>query len=508
MIYRLHFLKELKMTELEKKNGFNESERYLANLCNKSFLNLWSYPNIYTNEGKKSVNGDGKELCDLLVVFDKHVIIFSDKDIGFKDTGNIKVDWSRWVKKAVLKSANQLYGAESWIKDRPDRLFLDKKCTTPFPLEIPSKQEIKIHRIAVAKNASQRFSKLAGGSGSLIINPGISGNEHFEHPFMIGHPVANKSFIHVFDDVALDIILTELDTISDFVDYIEKKEKFISSGQLASAAGEEEILAHYLMSAHSGKEPGFYIEENQKAVIFEGHYESLKSLPQYKRGKKEDKISYFWDGFIEHFGKHALAGTLIYERKILLSDAILGLKIMASERRVARRVLSNSILEKVESSDPSRLAARVILSPTIVQNGYIWLLVPIPPEAKNYEDYRKYRQELLRIYCTSTKLLQPSIDFVVGVATETRTGGGGEDMIYLDTTCWEKEDYENAQKDRDELNILQPDGVKQFSGTEYQYPISPGDYPSEKNRKSNVKKQKTRSRTQQKKARKLNRRNN
>ena len=283
------------MTELEKKNGFNESERYLANLCNKSFLNLWSYTNIYTNEGKKSVNGDGKEICDLLVVFDKHVIIFSDKDIGFKDTGNIKVDWSRWVKKAVLKSANQLYGAESWIKDRPDRLFLDKKCTTPFPLEIPSKQEIKIHRIAVAKNASQRFSKLAGGSGSLIINPGISGNEHFEHPFMIGHPVANKSFIHVFDDVALDIILTELDTISDFVDYIEKKEKFISSGQLASAAGEEEILAHYLMSAHSGKEPGFYIEENQKAVIFEGHYESLKSLPQYKRGKKEDKISYFWD---------------------------------------------------------------------------------------------------------------------------------------------------------------------------------------------------------------------
>lgn len=494
------------MAVVEKQKGFNDSERYLAGLCNKSFLNVWSYPSIYTDEGKKSENGDGKELCDLLVVFDKHIIIFSDKDIGFKDTGDIKVDWSRWVKKAVLKSANQLYGAESWIRDRPDRLFLDKKCTIPFPLKIPSQEEIKIHRIAVAKNASQRFSKLAGGSGSLIINPEISGNEHFDNPFMIGHPVKGKAFVHVLDDVSLDIILSELDTISDFIDYIEKKEKFILSGGLVSAAGEEEILAHYLLSAHNGREPGFYLKYDQKAFILEGHYESLTSLPQYKRGKEHDKISYFWDAFIEHFGKHFLNGTLIYEEKTLLSDAMLGLKTMASERRVARRVLSSSILGKIQSSDPGSRAARVLISPTINTNGYIWLLLPIPPEAKNYEEYRAYRKELLYIYCTSTKLLHPTLDIVVGIATEPRTGGSGEDMIYLDTTCWEKEDYEKAEKDREEFNILNPNAVKQFSGTEYQYPILPEDYPSQKNRESNNKKSQTRPRKQQKKARKLNRR--
>jgi len=498
----------IEMKELKKQDGFNESERYLANLCNKSFLNLWSYPNVYTDEGKKSINGDGKELCDLLVVFDKHVIIFSDKDIGFKDTGDIKVDWGRWVKKAVIKSASQLYGAESWIKERPSRLFLDKKCSIPFPLEIPSVKEIKVHRIAVAKNASQRFSKLVGGSGSLIIDPSISGNEHFEHPFTIGHPIANKDFVHVFDDVALDIILKELDTISDFVDYIEKKEEFINSGLLGSAAGEEEILAHYLMSSRPGKEPGFYVDRNQKAFILEGHYDSLINLPQYKRGKEQDKISYFWDGFIDHFGKHALAGTLIHNKENILSDVILGLKLMASERRVSRRVLSSSILEKVKLSDPSKRAARVLVSPTTPRNGYVWLLLPIPSEAKNYEDYRKYRQELLYVFCTSTKLLQPSLDFVVGVATEPRNGSGGEDMIYLDTTSWRKEDYDKAKIDRENYKVLLPDMVKESSVKEYQYPILPGDFPIEENRSVNLRKQKIRARKQQKRARKLNRKNN
>ncbi|EJC3370364.1 hypothetical protein MYW81_004598, partial [Salmonella enterica] len=116
------------MKEIVKQDGFNESEKYLADLCSKTFLSLWSYPNVYTDEGKKSDNSDGKELCDLLVVFNQHVIIFSDKDIGFKDTGNIEVDWGRWVKRAVLKSANQLYGAENWIRERSNRIYLDPKC--------------------------------------------------------------------------------------------------------------------------------------------------------------------------------------------------------------------------------------------------------------------------------------------------------------------------------------------------------------------------------------------
>lgn len=60
--------------------GSTESERYLAKLADRSFLNLWLYPNLYRSQKLGGV-GDGKEVCDLLVVCDAHVLIFSEKDI-------------------------------------------------------------------------------------------------------------------------------------------------------------------------------------------------------------------------------------------------------------------------------------------------------------------------------------------------------------------------------------------------------------------------------------------
>ena len=44
------------------------SERYLTRLCRRSFLRLWSWPNIYRDQhwGGSAL---GKEVCDLLVVF-------------------------------------------------------------------------------------------------------------------------------------------------------------------------------------------------------------------------------------------------------------------------------------------------------------------------------------------------------------------------------------------------------------------------------------------------------
>lgn len=71
------------MQPFVRSSGATETERYLATVCDSTFLSLWSYPNLYTSEGRKSGKGAGKELCDLLVVFGKDIIIFSDKDISF-----------------------------------------------------------------------------------------------------------------------------------------------------------------------------------------------------------------------------------------------------------------------------------------------------------------------------------------------------------------------------------------------------------------------------------------
>src|SRR5258706_3388359 len=216
--------------------GITSSERYLQELCERSFLSLWIYPDVYS--------APGKQVCDLLVVFDNHVLIFSDKHYKFPNTGNLQLDWDRWFRGAIAESAKQIYGAERKLTTNPDKLFLDAGCKYPFPLRLPSRENVCIHRIVVAHGASERCKELFGGSGSLSL---ISASaDEINVPFTIPQVNPQKGFTHVFDDITLDIVLRTLDTITDFLGYLSKKEEFFQSGTIISVAGEEDLLAHYL----------------------------------------------------------------------------------------------------------------------------------------------------------------------------------------------------------------------------------------------------------------------
>jgi len=49
--------------------GLTESERLLTRLCRRSFLSLWAFPNLHTDEGFKQGRGAAKELTDVLLLF-------------------------------------------------------------------------------------------------------------------------------------------------------------------------------------------------------------------------------------------------------------------------------------------------------------------------------------------------------------------------------------------------------------------------------------------------------
>ena len=76
--------------------GLTVSERYLQSLCERTFLKaLELCAAISKDRGAwQRQTGVGKELCDLLVVFEDHIIIFSDKDIAFPDSGELWKDWN------------------------------------------------------------------------------------------------------------------------------------------------------------------------------------------------------------------------------------------------------------------------------------------------------------------------------------------------------------------------------------------------------------------------------
>lgn len=172
-----------------KSKGITPSEQFLANLCQGTFLSLWSYPNIYRDQGNAKNGGDGKEVCDLLVVCGNDLIVFSDKSCEFGDSGNSETDWSRWYRKAIKKSADQLFGAQRWILEHPERLFLDRRCTTAFPLELSDISQRRIHLVVVATGAKNRCQQQIKGSGSLVLSPDIVGKQHVGadcSPFFVG----------------------------------------------------------------------------------------------------------------------------------------------------------------------------------------------------------------------------------------------------------------------------------------------------------------------------------
>ncbi len=470
------------MKEIKKSGGTTESEKYLARLCQKSFLSLWSYPNLYTDEGRKNNKGGGKELCDLLVVFGDHVIIFSDKDIDFKNTGNLQVDWRRWAKRAILNSARQVYGAEKWIKEKSDRIFLDKLCVNRFPLKFPDLSKAKFHRIIVAINATKRFQSYVGGRGTLIIRPDIIGSEHLTESFQIGQIDPLKGYIHIFDDISLDIIFKELDTVSDLVQYLSRKEKYILSGQLKTAAGEEELLAYYLSKLDANDRHDFPINPEVADILADGLWDHFQQLPQYINGKEEDKISYLWDSLIEYFSGHMIRGTLEFLSEGKLDDNALALRIMAQESRLSRRILSTGFREKLESTPPNKSSARAHFSPQFPDVGYIFLLYSKPQniDIADYVEHRKSRMALLSAYCKSFKAKHPELNIIVGIAMEPKgTGGGSEDLLYLDTTGWSDDTLQKAKQMRQEIGLLLDDKVTMSRSTEYEFPFPENSMPSQ-----------------------------
>ena len=123
------------LTPIHKEEGSTQGEKALAKLAGASFFGLWSYASVHRllQKGPRTF---AHEVADLLVLFGRDIIIFSEKDIQFPETNDIKVAWPRWFRKSVVASLDQLRGAETYIMSGRGPLFLDAKCTQPFPLSL------------------------------------------------------------------------------------------------------------------------------------------------------------------------------------------------------------------------------------------------------------------------------------------------------------------------------------------------------------------------------------
>lgn len=458
--------------------GLTPTERYLSRLCRRSFLSLWSFPNLYTDEGRKSSNAPGHELCDLLVVFGNDVIIFSDKSVHFNSGKPIDVAWRRWYRKAIRKSVAQLYGAESWILRYPNRIYLEPQCVNPLPVKLPGSEKLRVHRVAVATGAYDACREYFGGAsiGSLMIASDLQASDHGNSPFTIGQICPAKGFVHVFEEFSLDAVFAEVDTTADFIAYMQKRETFLTRPKpIIRAAGEEQLLSIYLTRMNNHGEHDFVLpvsgsEDVDFVALDESFWQEMVDNPQYHAKKKADKISYAWDRLIEHFAELGARYNEDSERLDSNSELEHDLRHMAAESRLRRRQLALAFVDLLEKTAVGKRAVRVVYSNDRPEKAYVFLVLPTE-DGKPYEEYREQRRAMLSAYCHVAKLKCNHASHIIGIATENyRAERASEDMIVLDVTEWTQERQNEASALQEEYGLLLDENVKMSSGTTLEYP--------------------------------------
>ena len=443
--------------------GTTDSERALTRLAKKAFLSLWSYSNVFTDEGRSNGKGDGKELCDLLVVFGNDVLLFSDKDCEYHSRTDVKVAWPRWYKRAIEKSANQLAGAEKFAKAFPKRIFLDKQCQTPLPVPLPGVAVARYFLIAVtrgAHSAARQFFR-GGSSGSVILSSDIRGKKHYESPFHIGFPLESGRFVHVLDEMTVDLLLEELDTVPDLVAYLACKEAFISRpGVSVFIPGEEEILARYMATMRDGQHALPEIPKEVTDVRFpEGDWETYSKSAQRAAKQEADRVSYLWDSIIEHHSNFIRAGTAI-----TLSDQSPDrveheriVRAMAQQNRLQRRQCGADLHYVLSRDEPRGVFTRIHMIGSPPRRAFVFLAVKRHVDM-SYEEYRKSRMHYLTTYCNALKETMSTLQEAIGVSAEPYSERETSfEFIYVDHSMPMSDEEKRAWRNMaDELEILRP----------------------------------------------------
>ena len=260
-----------------------------------------------------------------------------------------------------------------------------------------------------------------------------------------------------------------MDTISDFVTYLDKKEQLIRSGRPLFAAGEEELLALYLKKMNTLGEHNFGFPDNADEVFVpEGHWEDFRQNPQRLAQIAANRVSYMWDALIEEFNRHAIAGTQFHVSPPGVSSSERVVRFLAREPRLRRRMLARGLRQALEETPSEKSRMRCLL-PSGDGDPYYIFLVFARGADQSYEEYRERRRWRVEEYCRVAKFQFKEAKDIVGIATEPglATRERSEDALYLDGREWDEESEKAAGELQRELGLFLKTTRTEVTETEY-----------------------------------------
>lgn len=373
-----------------------KAEDFLENLAARSFFVDWCF--------RSPKLPDNRELCDFLVVFDHTAIIWQVKDLKLDEAG-------RYKPAEVKKNLKQLSGAHRQLFDLKTSIELVNARRTKERLDPGQITEVFL------------ISALLGDG-----EEGFSALEEVRN-----HPV------HVFTREFAEIVLGELDTISDFIEYLRAKQKLLVSGKpsLIILGGEENLLGFYLQNNRSFAR----LADADQVALEDGIWTELQQDAGYQAKQVADRISYGWDSIIDR----AHEGSQKYERVA---------RELARPNRFARRTLAQSFYDMHVAAHEDKIhpIARRI---TVAKD-------PAPGRDRTYVFLfmdkklgRERRLEMLQALCIVARDLNPQNPMVVGIATQKSLEPEcSYDFCILDYPEWPEAMARAAEQMREQLGFF------------------------------------------------------
>ncbi|CAN5582910.1 hypothetical protein BH10PSE6_BH10PSE6_21650 [soil metagenome] len=414
----------------------------------------------------------------MLVVCDRHILVFSDKSIGFPE-GDPELAWERWKKRSIVGSADQLNGAYKYLQLPDAHIYADRAQKERLRCDLVPVGDRDIHLIAVANGAADACSKLLNEPiGTLM----LSNDVHDTSPFVVGDVGHGGPFVHVFTDLSLLMVLEEFDTVTDLVNYLRNRASFFRGSMNLSIRGEEELIPLYFRG-YSDQSKDYDIaravavagDRPNHLWIDGGFYEEMTRRPEYIARRERNKISYLWDSLIERFAGHQLRGTATQIRPPGFERHEGVIRFMALEPRLTRRSHSEQFLHAIHGFRNDRdILARTIL-PDEGQGDLAYLFLQMrPPTDRPYDEYRRVRGYLLQLYAMALLHDRPSLSRVIGIATEPpllfKDKRMSEELVLADRSMLTPKQLARAKEEKTEMGLGTVTASGTWKGQEFPLP--------------------------------------
>ena len=379
------------------------AEQAVVELANKSFLKEWCYPN--------PKGPDGKEICDLLVFFNGNLLVIQIKDIKF--TGNEE----RYIRKAIDHPIKQVKGALNKLQNLKTGLTLTNE--TGFSHEFNISEVNKIYRVV-----------LSVGEGEIFFNLVDDGKGHIVHTF----------------DRSIQTVLSELDTISDFCQYLEKKEQLYFSESLPdiNLSMEVDVMANYLFNGKSFD----HLLGHDSVYIQKGYWANISKRKEFIAKREANKISYFWDHLIDV--SNTCEG---HEYRDIARE-------LSASNRFERRYLSELFFSAHRKAEENKIFDFRRVGEF---QGKVYVFLFSPQEVD-----RTQRANHLNNICIVAKDKYRNLSNVIGIATEIGSKiPHTYDFFYMDFPEWIEENQKLALDIQKKHNILINPKLTRFTSEEY-----------------------------------------